>query len=311
MAKYFYVLLSCFLLVTLLTNCSNEQQKMQEAIEALEAKSEGAADAATAKILIEAYEDYTAAFPDDQVFTPRYLYREAALKYRLLDFSAAAALLKQLLNNHHSSEIVPQAILMLGDIYNNELQEPKAGQLALQALTQRFPDTEAAKTATTQLGNSMVAMEDELEALRMSIYDDSLARLDFRKADLYIRQAELFSLLMPDSEETPVLLYRSGEIARTARNYEKALELYGTLFEQYPAYEKSPQALFMQAFIMDNDLKRIDEAKQLYEQFIQQFPEDDFASSAQVLLENLGKDEEEIIRNLNSKNNDQPANTNQ
>ncbi|MEQ8703609.1 MAG: tetratricopeptide repeat protein [Phaeodactylibacter sp.] len=305
------ILLLASILFTGFWSCTSEQQKRQSAIATLEAEAEGDTDASTAKILIEAYEDYTTAYPDDDTFTPRYLYREAGLQYRQGDFSKAAELLKGLLKNHGGSEVTPQAMLMLGDVYNAELKQPKAGQMALQALTLRFPESASAKTAAGQLGDTMIALEDELEALRMSIYDDSLARIDFRKADLYIQQSELYSLLLPDAESTPVILFRAGEIARSARNYEKALDLYDKLCKVYPEYEKAPQALFMQAFILDNDLKRFDEAGQLYQSFIDQYPDDDFASSAQVLLENLGKDEEEIIRNLNSKAATQPANTNQ
>lgn len=304
------IILLATMVLSVLAGCNSEQQNRQASIAELEAKSEGNTDAPTAKILIEAYEGYTTAYPDDEAFTPRFLYREAALKYRLGDFDAVAALLRRLLEQHNDSEVAPQAILMLGDVYNTELKQPKAGQMALQVLTQRFPDSEAAKTAANQLGNTMIAMEDELEALRLSIYNDSLARLDFRQADMYIQQSELYSLLMPGSDLTPVLLYRAGEVARSARNYEKALELYGKLYEEYAEYEKAPQALFMQAFILDNDLKRIDEAGQLYQSFIDQYPDDDFTSSAQVLLENLGKDEEEIIRNLNTKAEGKPTNSN-
>jgi len=309
--KNIFVVLLAGIFLFAMPSCTNEQQQRQSAIADLEAKSKDSTDAASAKILIAAYEDYTAAYPDDGAYTPRYLYREAALKYRLGDFPAAAATLQRLLEYHEGSEVVPQAMLMLGDIYNTALQQPKAGQMALQALTQRFPESEPAKTAAEQLGTTMVAMEDELEALRLSVYNDSLARLDFRKADLYIQQAELYSLLMPNTELAPLLLYRAGEVARSARNYEKALSLYSKLYSNYPAYEKAPQALFMQAFILDNDLKRFDEAGQLYQSFIEQYPDDDFASSAQVLLENLGKDEEDIIKNLNSKAEPNPANTNQ
>lgn len=309
--KYNLILPLFLLLFMALMGCTSEQQKRQAAIAGLEAEAEGKTDAATAKILIESYADYISAYPEDPTFTPRYLYREATLQYRLSNFPAAAERLLQLLERHNGAEVAPQAMLLLGDLYNSALQQPKAGQLALQALTRRFPESESTKTAAEQLGNTMVALEDELEALRLSIYNDSLARLDFRKADLYIQQSELYSILLPDDALTPTLLYRAGEIARSARNYEKALDLYGRLHSHYPEFEKAPQALFMQAFILDNDLKRFDEAGQLYQQFIDQYPDDDFASSAQVLLENLGKDEEEIIRNLNTKAGNQPAPTNQ
>lgn len=58
----------------------------------------------------------------------------------------------------------------------------------------------------------------------------------------------------------------------------------------------------MRAFTLDSDLKRLDEAKALYEQFVADYPDDDFVDDAHILLENLGKDDEEIIRSFTEKN---------
>lgn len=286
--------------MALLPACTSEQDDRRNAIAELEGQTEGAADAATAKILIEAYEDYAAAYPQDAEYTPRYLYREATLQYRLGDFQAAAERLRQLLGNYPQTPAAPQAMLLLGDLYLTELQQPEAGQMALQALIAHFPDSPAAREAKDRIDPAAPAMDTALENLRFEIYSDSLMRLDYRKASQYIKLAELYGTLLPEAESTPVLLYRAGEVARSTRDFEKALSLYQRLGQQYPEHEKAPQALFMQAFTLDNDLKRFEEARALYQQFIKQYPEDDFVESAQVLLDNLGKDEEEIIRSLNA-----------
>ncbi len=294
------IALLAFAMLALMPACTNEQDNRRDAIAGLEAQAEGADDATTAKILIEAYQDYAAAYPQDTEYTPRYMYREASLRYRLGDFQAAAGQLRQLLANYPQNPAAPQAMLLLGDLYLTELQQPAAGRMALQALVTTYPDSPAATEAKGRIDPSTPEMDTALEKLRFEIYSDSLMRLDYRKASQYIELAELYSTLLPESETAPLLLYRAGEVARSTRNFEKALSLYQRLGEQFPEHEKAPQALFMQAFTLDNDLRRFEEAGALYEQFITQYPEDDFAESAQVLLDNLGKDEEEIIRNLNA-----------
>ncbi|MEN0006956.1 MAG: tetratricopeptide repeat protein, partial [Bacteroidota bacterium] len=77
--------------------------------------------------------------------------------------------------------------------------------------------------------------------------------------------------------------------------------IYDQIYENYPDYEKAPQSLFLKAFTQDNDLKRPDEARKLYEEFLERYPEDDFADDTQFLLENLGKDDEEIIKSFQEK----------
>ena len=58
----------------------------------------------------------------------------------------------------------------------------------------------------------------------------------------------------------------------------------------------------LSAFTLDNDLKRFEEARTLYEEFLERYPQNEFSDDARFLLENLGKDEEEIIRSFEKKN---------
>ena len=74
--------------------------------------------------------------------------------------------------------------------------------------------------------------------------------------------------------------------------------IYDAIYTQYPQYEKAAQALFLKAFTYDNDLKDKGTAKALYEEFLQKFPNDDFADDTQFLLKNLGKNDEEIIKSF-------------
>ena len=59
------------------------------------------------------------------------------------------------------------------------------------------------------------------------------------------------------------------------------------------------------AFTLDNDLQRHEEAKELYESFLEKYPDDDFADDTQFLLQNLGKTDEEIIQSFEGQNESQ------
>ena len=98
-----------------------------------------------------------------------------------------------------------------------------------------------------------------------------------------------------------MLLHQAGETARSIRNYGKAIEIYDLIYNVFPDYEKAPQALFLKAFTLDNDLKQTEEAKALYEAFLEKHPDNEFADDTQFLLDNLGKDDEEIIQSFQQK----------
>ena len=52
---------------------------------------------------------------------------------------------------------------------------------------------------------------------------------------------------------------------------------------------------------MKQDFKKIDEAKAIYTEFVTKYPNHQMASSAQFLLDNMGKSEEEILKSMEAK----------
>jgi len=83
---------------------------------------------------------------------------------------------------------------------------------------------------------------------------------------------------------------------------QKAIELFDRLMVEYPDYEKVPECLFMKAFIYDNNLQEYDKAKEVYLEFLEKYPDDEFADDARASINNLGKSLEEIIREFEEKN---------
>jgi len=149
--------------------------------------------------------------------------------------------------------------------------------------------------------NAKSLLNKRLLALRMQIFNDSTGVANYEAATEFINLSERYAALLPEEKETPNWLFQAGELAGSLHQYDKTLALYKKINEEFPAYEKSSQVLFMRAFTLDSELKRLEEAKVLYEDFIKKYPKDDFADDAQFLLDNLGKSEEELIRNFQKK----------
>ncbi|MCG8329052.1 MAG: tetratricopeptide repeat protein [Chitinophagales bacterium] len=292
--KHLSFLLIAFLSISVFA-CQEKTNAEQLAIEELEKNIDNDPSTEHAQELVKKYDEYISTHPDDLENNPSYLYRAAALLYRMNRFTGAANKLQLSLLQYPESETTPMAAVFLGDIYREQMKNEATAVTAYQALIKAYPDSESAKKAFEKIPAGTPDLESRLQALGASIYNDSLNRIDYRIANSFISSSELYALILRNDESSPEVLYKAAEVARSVRSFNKALMLYERINEQYPGHEKSAQSLFMRAFTLDSDLHQVDKARELYQQFIDKYPEDDFVDDAQVLLDNLGKDDEEII----------------
>ena len=287
-----------FLTFLSLTACSSEQDKMHANISKLEKALEGEATTENAEALVNEYTAYADQYPEDVEQNAKYLYRAAGVHYRMNRFTGATQLLNRALKEFFSSSQSPDNAYFLGNIYEEKLRSSESATTVYQAFQSAFPQHEKAAEAKARIPADAKDLNTRIEDLGQRMFNDSLGRIDYRVANDYITSCELHALLLPSSPETPGLLHKAGEMARYVKAFPKALEYYEWINTKYPDFEKAPQALFLRAFTLDNDLKRYDEARALYEEFLAKYPNDDFADDTQFLLENLGKDDEEIINSF-------------
>lgn len=110
----------------------------------------------------------------------------------------------------------------------------------------------------------------------------------------YVNACEAYALSY-DDDRAPDYLYKAAEIARSLRTFPKTLSLYDWIIDSYPNYEKTPTALFLKGFVIENELKNEDLARESYSRFLSSYPKHDLADDVQFLLDNLGKSNEEIL----------------
>ncbi|MEM1216071.1 MAG: hypothetical protein AAGJ82_10320, partial [Bacteroidota bacterium] len=152
-----------------------------------------------------------------------------------------------------------------------------------------------------QLLATPAAARSVMDSVLFGIVEPNTNRILPARAQQYVTLADAYGKAHPDAPESPEQLYKAAEIARSIGAYQRSLNLYSTIENYFPKYEKAPKALFMQAFIQTEDLKNEDEARRLYELFLEKYPEDDFVDDAQMMLDNLGKTDEEIFQALEEK----------
>jgi len=143
--------------------------------------------------------------------------------------------------------------------------------------SEKSPD-ELMKEAETFTNNKKIPESvTAYETLIKDFPDDSLApEATFRLATIY--QNELVKNI---SEK---------------ESLQKAVELFKGIHERYPTSDKAPMGLFMAGFILANDLKDFKAATEVYNQFLEKYPDNELATSTKEELDNMGLSPEEILQ---------------
>jgi tetratricopeptide (TPR) repeat protein len=127
---------------------------------------------------------------------------------------------------------------------------------------------------------------------------DDPTNINKSAAHKYVDLSEAYALSNPKSEQSIDYLFKAAEMARSLKSYNKALSLYDIILARYPKTKKAASALFVKAFLMDNNFNNQEEAKKLYLEFLERYPNDDLADDVEVLINNLGKTDEELYNSV-------------
>jgi len=150
-------------------------------------------------------------------------------------------------------------------------------------------------------GNPQAELASKIEDMAHQVYNDSTKRIDNEMAKQYIAACEEYAVKFATDSLAPTLLLKAAEASRNIRDYNTALKIYDQIIIDFPTYEKAPQALFLKAFTVDDNMGKKEEAKVIYEEFLEKYPDDDFAESARFMLDNLYKSDAEIIKGFEEK----------
>lgn len=94
----------------------------------------------------------------------------------------------------------------------------------------------------------------------------------------------------------PEYLFKAVDVAMNLNDTERTLSIIDRLIGEYPEYQNTSKALFVKAFLYENQLGDLDKAKQLYEQYLEMYPDGELADDCRASIENLGLSPEELVR---------------
>jgi outer membrane protein assembly factor BamD (BamD/ComL family) len=121
-------------------------------------------------------------------------------------------------------------------------------------------------------------------------------------AGLAIQAYSDFAGNFPDDSLSPDYLFKAAEIATATQQYPQALTYYKTITDKYPQFKLNKESLYLQGYLLDNFLNDDAKAKLIYEQVITKYPASSYASDAKAAINNLGKSDEELIKEFKKKN---------
>jgi outer membrane protein assembly factor BamD (BamD/ComL family) len=137
------------------------------------------------------------------------------------------------------------------------------------------------------------AMEN-IKSTEQEIFSEN-GMIDRNRVDELIETYVAFADEFPHDTLAPDYLFKAGDIAMNTNRSRQAIRSYDRIITEYPDYQKTPEALFLKGYVYENNLGRLDKAKEIYEAFLILYPDNEFADDAEVSLRFLGKSPEELI----------------
>ena len=146
-------------------------------------------------------------------------------------------------------------------------------------------------------------LKNQLLELRKVINPGSGKPLNRKWVVEFVQITRALAHAYPKDIEVPKYLSTAAEYARGINEVNEALSLYGQVYQNYPDHSLAPPALFIQGFILENELNQKDKAKVNYDLFIAKYPDHEFAETVSQSLKQLHMSPEQLIRNFEKEKN--------
>ena len=189
-----------------------------------------------------------------------------------------------LISKFPEDSLAPLAQYKLVNIYKNWKHNPEMVYNALKKTIDNYPLTLQSKQASQELDYFQEWIINKAETLRKrKLTMESISNL------LYLVKK------YPNHELASKGQYIIGDVyMNDLRDFEKALEEYRIVLNDYKGSKEEALAQFMIGYIYANVLKDLDKARSEYQVFLDQFPKHELFPSVKFEIDHLGKDINEI-----------------
>lgn len=160
----------------------------------------------------------------------------------------------------------------------------------------------AQKTNTATQTQDETKLKTALDQLEQELLNSRMEKIDFEKAAKLVNLSIQYVDAFPEASNSPVYLFRAGEVCVALKKHDKALDLWERLRNTYPSHPKAPIALFLQGFTADGQMQNKEKATAYYQLFLKLYPKHEQAAQVKLLLQNLSLTPEELIESFKKQN---------
>ena len=137
-------------------------------------------------------------------------------------------------------------------------------------------------------------LTEKIATLENKIFNPD-GTINTKKALTLLDAYEQFIVENKDDSNRMEYIFKAAGIALNLNRGQTSLKYLEQYLLSYPNGPQAEQALFLKAFVLENSIGNIKAAKQTYEEFIQKYPNSEFADDAKASIKYIGKSPDEII----------------
>ncbi len=150
--------------------------------------------------------------------------------------------------------------------------------------------------------NEEVNLLDSIKHYENVLFNNNSNRINVEDAKKLAGFYENYAIEIENDSLTPSFLFKAADINMNMNRPENAIGCFTTILEKYPTNINAPSALFLTAFIYDDQLADYKNAEKYYKLFLEKYPDNDFTDDAEISLKNLGKTPEQLIEEFEEMN---------
>ena len=283
-----------------LISCNSDKNYSTKQLGELETAFKNSPNDSTYDKLITAYLEIMQEHKDEPKVLEEFLVKCAAASTQMDNCRQTVIFLNNLIKNHYGRKDTPDNIVKMIECLR-KIGKNEASDILSICFGEAFPNDPRKVDILSKLKQQQTP-EDYLVELAKSIFPDTINSYDKEKAFNYVDACEAYALVLPNSDKSAEFLFSAAQTSKLLQTYDKCISLFDWIIEKYPTHVKAENSAVMKGFLFDNDLKDTATARKFYLEFIDKYPKSEFVDDAQMLIKNLGKSEEEILKELQKNN---------
>ena len=139
----------------------------------------------------------------------------------------------------------------------------------------------------------------KIEKLEKQVFATDKAIEPEAASDLVSAYCE-FADANPNDAMSPEYLFKAVDVSMNLNEPQRTISIIDRLVKEYPEYPRTQAALFIKAFIFETRYNNLEMAKKIYEQYLEMYPNGEFANDSRASIENLGLTPEELVKKFES-----------